>query len=219
MQILAIETSTEVCSLALYQEDHVHHVEAVMPRQHSQRLLPMISELLNMAATTLSACDAIAFGRGPGSFTGLRIAASVAQGLAFGLSVPVIPISTLAVIAHATRKQYPQQCYVATLDARMQELYWAVYEERHHELIETHTEQLSSFAVLQQFLNNMPAHVICGPGWQAYAPPDAAMCVAPAYPSAIAVAELAALLFVKGQVLNAASGLPVYVRNQVTHGG
>lgn len=217
MQILAIETSTEVCSLALYQEGRVHHVEALMPREHSQRLLPMVSELLAQASTTLSACQAIAFGRGPGSFTGLRIAASVAQGLAFGLSVPVIPVSTLAAIAHATAKQYPNQCYVATLDARMQELYWAVYETRDQALVETQAEQLSSLADLQSFLNTLPPSVICGPGWLAYAPVDAAQCVEPAHPSAVAVAELAAQRYAKGQVVEAASGLPVYVRNQVTH--
>lgn len=217
MQILAIETSTEVCSLALYQEGRVYHLEAFMPREHSQRLLPMVSELLDQASTTLSACQAIAFGRGPGSFTGLRIAASVAQGLAFGLGVPVIPVSTLAAIAHATAKQYPKQCYVATLDARMQELYWAVYEMRDQALVETQTEQLSSLADLQSFLITLPPPVICGPGWLAYAPVDAAQCVEPAHPSAVAVAELAAQSYAKGQVLAAASGLPVYVRNQVTH--
>lgn len=217
MQILAIETSTEVCSLALYQEGKMHCVEEIMPRQHSQRLLPMVSTLMTKASTTLQACQAIAFGRGPGSFTGLRIAASVAQGLAFGLGVPVIPISTLAAMAHATQARYPQHRYVATLDARMQELYWAVYEDQGRGLVEIQTEQLSSIDALKHYVNASSHYVVCGPGWLAYATAQEVACIEPAYPSAIAVAELAVLSYAKGQVLSASAGLPVYVRNQVTH--
>ena len=222
MQILAIETSTDACSLALYRDGAVLVKEAIIPKQHSQQLLPMVTALLAEAGATLTACDAIAFGRGPGSFTGIRMAAGVAQGLAFGIDVPVIPISTLAALAWRAQKQVPHATYVATLDARMQELYWAVYEDTPNGgWIERHSEQLSSYAALVTFLETQSVVplVLCGPGWSVYAPLIAPLPtlngLSPEWPSAMAVAELAAHSWGQGGELLPEEGLPTYVRNDV----
>lgn len=212
MQILALETSTDACSVAIWQEGRITVVEAVIPRQHTQRLLPMVTEVLTLAATSLEACQAIAFGCGPGSFTGVRMAAGVAQGLAFGLEVPVIPVSTLAAIAWQAQQQYPARRYVATLDARMQELYWAIYERRADQWLEVKAAQLTSYAALVAALEAEPEPaLICGPGWSAYAPSPPPTLVP--WPSASAIAELA--VFANG--VTAATALPTYVRNEVAH--
>ena len=137
--LLALDTSTEFCSVALLSAavDAAGHAQTE-PRawvRHEQtgavsstRLLPAIRELFDEAGLTLADCNAIAFGSGPGSFTGLRTATGVAQGLAFGLDLPVVPISTLLVCAESARRRDPAATRVlAALDARMDEIYWADY--------------------------------------------------------------------------------------------
>ena len=108
--LLALDTATEACSVALLHDGKVLSHYEVIPRLHAQRLLPMIKDLLADAGIALSAVDGIAFGRGPGAFTGVRIAIGVVQGLAFALERPVLPVSTLAVLAQrALREQGAQQ--------------------------------------------------------------------------------------------------------------
>src|SRR5690554_7950444 len=99
MKLLAIDTATEACSVALLVDGQVFDRYAVIPRLHARQLLPMVQQVLDEAGTGLAAVDAIAFGQGPGAFTGLRIAAGVVQGLAFALDKPVLPVSSLAAIA------------------------------------------------------------------------------------------------------------------------
>ncbi len=217
MQLLAIETSSDACSVALYQQGALLVHEAIMPKQHSQQLLPMIDALLAEGQTSLTACDAIAFGRGPGSFTGVRMAAGVAQGLAFGVNRPVIPISTLAAIAWQARVTDLQTYLLATLDARMHELYWAVYRLAANGLEEIQAESLTSYQDLRHFLKQAPfeSPVICGPGWAAYAPKEEVcwQLAAPVLPSARSIAELAALNW--HQRIDPADALPRYVRDKV----
>jgi tRNA threonylcarbamoyladenosine biosynthesis protein TsaB len=137
--LLALDTSTEYCSVALLcaagadraataSEPCVWTRHEATGAVSSTRLLPAIGELFEEAGLALSDCDAIAFGAGPGSFTGLRTATGVAQGLAFGLSVPVVPVGTLLVCAESARRRDPAATRVlAALDARMDEIYWADY--------------------------------------------------------------------------------------------
>ena len=125
--ILAIETSSELASCALLRGESVLSRVSSGVRTHSQSVLPMIQELLAEAGITLRDCDAIAYGSGPGSFTGVRTACGVAQGLAFGARLPVVPVVTLDAMALACHQQYGAQDVLTVLDARMGEVYWAQY--------------------------------------------------------------------------------------------
>lgn len=127
MNILAFDTATNACSAALYVSGQVFSRFEIAPRLHSSLLLPMIQALLSQAKINLSDLQAIAFGCGPGSFMGVRLATGMAQGLAFGLQIPVIPISTLQVIAQTAYEKTNEKKIAVGWDARMSEIYWGFY--------------------------------------------------------------------------------------------
>ncbi|MEJ1353371.1 MAG: tRNA (adenosine(37)-N6)-threonylcarbamoyltransferase complex dimerization subunit type 1 TsaB [Candidatus Sedimenticola sp. (ex Thyasira tokunagai)] len=127
MKILAIETATEACSAALLVDGEVTERYLVQPRGHSELILSMVEELLAGAELPLSALDAVAFGRGPGSFTGVRIATGVIQGIAFAADLPVAPVSTLAALAQRYYRESGETRLLPAYDARMQEVYWGAY--------------------------------------------------------------------------------------------
>src|SRR5689334_16530303 len=128
MKILALDASTEYLSLALWLDGKVYVRNLLAGQSHSQQILPLLRELLSEAKVELHDLDGIAFGAGPGSFTGLRIACGVAQGLAFGADLPVIGVSTLLALAHDTfTKNTAATHVIACMDARMGEVYHAAY--------------------------------------------------------------------------------------------
>jgi tRNA threonylcarbamoyladenosine biosynthesis protein TsaB len=124
LKLLALESATEHCSVALWIDGTLSSLQGVAHQAHSETLLPMVRNLLSEAGVTSSQLDAIAFGMGPGAFTGLRMACGVAQGMALGLDIPVVPIPTLMALAEGSGHER----VVAALDARMNQIYVAVYE-------------------------------------------------------------------------------------------
>ena len=130
--LLALDTATEACSVALLRGGEKTHLAQFAQREHTKHILPMVDEILAQAGITLHQVDALVFGRGPGSFTGVRIGAGIAQGLAFGAALPVIPVSNLAAMAQAAYVQYQAENVLTAIDARMNEVYfaqWAAYPE------------------------------------------------------------------------------------------
>jgi len=129
-KILAIETSGSSCSVALAISGDIHQLTDDTPRSHARKLLPMVDELFGQAGVKPNELQGIAFTKGPGSFTGLRIGFGAVQGLAMGLGLPVWGVSTLRVMAEKAVHAYPVKSglLVASLDARMGEVYWSAYE-------------------------------------------------------------------------------------------
>ena len=139
--LLALETSTAWCSAALLVDEVIHEQTVHAPRAHNEHLLGQVQQLLDDADQTLGAVDAIAFGCGPGSFTGVRLATAVAQGLAVGADLPLIPISSLAALAARAWLRQPVSPVAAALDARLGEVYYAVFDVTEHQVIARDPEQ------------------------------------------------------------------------------
>lgn len=221
MKILAIETATEACSAAVYNDGVITARFDFAPREHTQLILPMLDEVLEEAGVAREALDAIAFGRGPGAFTGLRIAVGIAQGLGLALNKPLIAISTLATMAELVLENQPdaEGHYIAALDARMGEVYWGVYKKQGEELVLIGEEQVSGPEVLAEY--GKPA-IVFGTGWEVYHepllqnPPEWVKgIIREVYPSAYYVAKLAAAAWLRGETIDAADAEPVYLRNNV----
>ena len=216
MNLLAFDTSTETLSIAVQRagggEPLVH--EAAGGPQASASLLPAIQALLARAGLELGQLDAIVFGRGPGSFTGLRTACSVAQGLAFGAGVPVLPVDTLLAVAEEARSRAGAERVVAVLDARMDEVYSAPYA-----YFEGRWQREGEFSLGKPEAVTVPAGwVLAGNAMAAY-PGRFAETVAhaQALPTALALLRLAPALLAAGQAVPAAGALPLYIRDKVAH--
>ena len=166
MNLLAIETATNACSVALAVGDRSWRRHELAPRQHAERVLPMIEELLAEAGIELNQLDALAYGDGPGSFIGVRTASSVVQGLALVHDLPVIAVSTLKILAASMRNQAGQQPIVAAWDARMQQVYYAIYQFDG----EGGLQMLQAPQVSAPELMQLPAQlfVAVGNAWQVY---------------------------------------------------
>lgn len=129
MKFLALDTATEACSVALSFDGKLLTLDEVCPQQHSKRILPMVQQLLSEAGVQLSQLDGLVYGRGPGSFTGVRIGVGVVQGLAFGADLPVYGVSTLLAMAQAAARLHQADQVVAAIDARMGEVYIAQFAQ------------------------------------------------------------------------------------------
>jgi tRNA threonylcarbamoyladenosine biosynthesis protein TsaB len=222
MKILALDTSTEACSVSLGLDDHRIDRYLELERGHGEQLLPMIDAVLAEGGVALSALDAIAFGRGPGGFTGVRLAASVAQGLAFGADLGVVPVSDLAAVGQRAMQLSPGVAAVLVVnDARMREVYWARFAAGVFPELEDAEHVSAAEAV------SLPEHP-AGLSWVAagrglrVSPALAERCrVAGAallpdlLPRASEVLALARPVVAAGRMLDPAQAIPVYVRDRV----
>ena len=221
--ILALDTSTPACSVALNLNGVVLEDFRMAPRLHNDLILPMVDQILDQAGIALSDLDAIAFGRGPGSFTGLRISAGVVQGLAFGADLPVIPISTLAALSLEGFQKTGQNNWLAALDARMGEIYMGGYTVNKVDgrylidlLIDECVVKPESLKEFSDHFNGV------GSGWcyddilssLLSAPPEhILMDVAP---RAACIAELALLKFQQGETVSSYEAIPTYLRDEIS---
>lgn len=221
--LLALDTSSEASSVALWHQGQLLEETRLAPRQHAQLILPQIQALLAEAQLSMSDLDGLVFGRGPGSFTGLRIAAATTQGLALALDLPVLPISTLA----AQAWQAHQDCYatrlISCLDARMDEIYWAVYQVQQGQLISLTEEQLSAPEALLVEPKMGEDWLVVGSGgiFEARFPALTRQAIqqvkSDVLPSAAAMLPLALQDWAAQRWCSAAEIEPTYLRNQVTH--
>jgi len=143
VKLLALDTSTEACSVALQYNDQRLTLDEVCPQQHSKRILPMVQQLLSESGLVLNQLDGIVFGRGPGSFTGVRIGVGVTQGLAFGADLPVFGVSTLQAMAQAAVRLHQATQVIAAIDARMAEVYLGLYQQGADGLMQAVSDELA----------------------------------------------------------------------------
>lgn len=214
MRLLAIEASTLIPSCALWIDGRIEERICPADRNASETLLPAIKTLLAEQQVALHELDGICFGAGPGSFTGLRVAAGITQGLAFPADLRVAPIETLAAVAWASGADRA----LALLDARMHEVYAATYERQDGRLRRLGEMQVSRPETLR-LPDAAAGWTICGNAWAAYpllaARLDGWKMDAPAVPVAGAIAELGSQVFIDGGALPADYAQPIYVRDKV----
>ncbi|WP_353614280.1 tRNA (adenosine(37)-N6)-threonylcarbamoyltransferase complex dimerization subunit type 1 TsaB [Mangrovibacter phragmitis] len=222
MRILAIDTATEACSVAVWNDGKTYAHFELCPREHTQRILPLVQELLNQSGVSLSDVDALAFGRGPGSFTGVRIGIGIAQGLALGAQLPLAGVSTLATMAQGAFRLSGATRVLCAIDARMGEVYWAEYQrdaagQWHGEKTERVCKPEAVSARLKQ-LNGEWATV--GTGWEAWPEmaKDTGLPVIPggvSLPMAEDMLPFAIQAVLQQKTIAVEQAEPVYLRNEV----
>ncbi len=223
MRILAIDTATEACSVALWNDGTTFAHFELCPREHTQRILPLVRAALADADVKLTDLDALAFGRGPGSFTGVRIGIGIAQGLALGAELPMIGVSTLATMAQGAWRKTGATRVLAAIDARMGEVYWAEYQRDadgvwHGEETEA---VLKPEAVSERLQQLDGSWAMVGTGWGAWPElaanspltlTDGEMLL----PTAEDMLPIARQLFAAQKWVAVEQAEPVYLRNEVT---
>ena len=244
MKILALDTATENCSAALLIDGSVRAHEVEMDRGHAERILPMVDNLLTEAHLSLSDLDAIAFGRGPGSFTGVRLAATVTQGLAFGAGLGVVPVSDLQAVAQRVFGGLPTADPDPSLrrvlvcnDARMGEVYWACFERGDDGIARLEGEEHVSKPNDVRLPQSWTTVIAAGRGFVAHAaalqaavpsallqPPATSTTTAGGtssttlfLPRATEVALLAVAAVASGRLLPPEAAIPTYLRDNVAH--
>lgn len=222
MRLLAVETATEACSAAIWQNGDMIERFELAPRRHTELILPMVDSLMAEAGLNLQAMDALAFGHGPGSFTGVRIATGVIQGLALSIDRPVIGISTLASLAQTQADNHAHVC--AVIDARMQEVYWGCYQRDDDGLMQLQGQECVC-APAEVPAPTAGQWLMAGSGWASYSETLGARLGdqviashADAWPRAGATARLAAGRYHDGDTQTASEARPVYLRDRVTQG-
>ena len=233
LTLLALDTSTEACSVALLYNGEKTYLNELAQRTHAKRILPMVDEILTDSGLKLNQLDALAFGRGPGSFTGVRVGAAIAQGLALGADLPVIPISNLTAMAQAAFELYQAENVAAAIDARMNEVYFSqlVREKKCTDFGQFFIwknlipeQACSPEKAVVQLANSTALNIATstalrvGTGWNAYAQfatkgltgSDIEL------PDARYMLELARVEWLQQKTISALEIEPIYLRNEVT---
>ena len=214
--ILAVESATDAVSAALFISGQVFCESKVAPRQQAETILPMIDRLLQQNACTLDHVDIIAYGMGPGSFMGVRLATAVAQGLAYGAGISIYPVSSLAALAYQHAQIGEKKPIVAGWDARLGQIYWGAYWVEDHRITVIQADQLSDPGAV--LLDDQRPWQLVGNAWEIYPEvysslPRSLLC----YPSAEAIAKIAAAQLL-GAPLDQAYEAPIqYLRHNVAH--
>jgi tRNA threonylcarbamoyladenosine biosynthesis protein TsaB len=220
MKLLAIDTSASACSAALLINGECKILHEIIPLQQAQRILPMIEELLSSNHVSVNELSALAFGCGPGSFTGVRIATSVIQGLAYATALPIISVSSLAAAAQAAYEEFHWQKIMVAMDARMHEVYCAAYQVNKNGLMELQGKEcVCRPQDIPQLAGDWYG---AGNGWKVYqsALPFIPHTVADdILPSALGVSLLAKDKFLRQLWLRPEQAIPVYLRDNVAEKG
>ncbi len=224
MKLLAIDSATEACSAALWLDGEIISRFELAPRRHTELLLPMVDAVLAEAGLQLPQLDALAFGRGPGSFTGVRIATASVQGLAWAAGLPVVPVSTLAAIAQGMIDAQGAETVACAIDARMGEVYWAQYCRNARGVAELVGDEVVVPPVEVPLTPELKAWHAAGTGWGVYADvlrerldSQAVDIDGERLPDSREIAKLAVDAFSRGVAVTPEQALPVYLRNKVTH--
>lgn len=218
MNILAFDTSTSACSVALSSNDKIYNDHVIQPRGHANLILSMIESLITEAGITLNDINLISFGNGPGSFTGLRITAGVCQGIAYSHDIPIVAISSLRILAQGVFRE-TQEKYIAILqDARMSEIYWGSYIEDDGVLQLYGKENVSKPDMVQ--LEQNKKWYSCGEAWLSYRDKlnlgdNVIINTEMNYPNAIDMIVLSNYEYNNGNFIQAEDVNPMYLRNNV----
>ncbi|RXJ74761.1 tRNA (adenosine(37)-N6)-threonylcarbamoyltransferase complex dimerization subunit type 1 TsaB [Veronia nyctiphanis] len=220
-KILAVDTATENCSVALKVGNDIITRCEMAPREHTTKILPMVDDVLSEAGVALNELDALAFGRGPGSFTGVRIGIGIAQGLAFGADLPMVGVSTLVAMAQQVYRRTSGEQVTSAIDARMNEIYvgqFSLKADGDWEVITPeavlHPENFSPLVTEGEWQ-------VAGSGWQAY--PDLAERLnlsiskeGVLFPESEDMVHLAEFALRRGEAVAAEEASPIYLRDTVT---
>lgn len=215
-KLLALETATAACSVALWLNGDITQRFKIAPQRHSDIILDLIDELLNNAEINLRDLDAITFGSGPGSFMGVRIATGVAQGIAYGIDLPVIPVSTLQALAQAAYQKINSEQVIAGWDARMDHVYWGIYQADARKIMQAITGDHVGRPEDIKFLQGKWIGV--GNAWPIYCshlPSDFLFLEKEIYPDAASIALIADQKFKQGDILSPEKAEPTYIREKV----
>ncbi|WP_216782302.1 tRNA (adenosine(37)-N6)-threonylcarbamoyltransferase complex dimerization subunit type 1 TsaB [Candidatus Profftia tarda] len=221
MRILAIDTTTESCSVAIWNNGKKHAISEVCPREHTRLVLPMVQQVLIESGILLNQLNALIFARGPGSFTGVRIGISIAQGLAMGANLPMISISTLATLAQGVFRLTGATKVLSAIDARMGEVYWGQYQRDNDGIwVGESTEIVLNPACINKHIISLRGEwAIAGTGWVNYPSmvskiPIKLIDEKIVFPQAEDMLQLALMDFSLGKFIAVEKAKPYYLRNE-----
>jgi tRNA threonylcarbamoyladenosine biosynthesis protein TsaB len=221
MKILAFDTATAACTVAVSANHEILQRTEIAPQRHAELILPMIDSLLQEAGISLQQLDAIAVGRGPGSFMGVRIAAGVAQALGYAANLPIMPISTLQILAQTAYLQTCKENIIAGWDARMQAIYWGIYHLDNQGIMSPIQPDTLSLPHEINF-NREKTYLMAGNAWPTYRQQldpmiQSSPTIADIYPQAHVMISIAQMLYQQGKLCSPFEIEPVYLRDHIVH--